>query len=146
MNQELSERKPVTILLVDDDYVDVKGVERALKQLKIPNPLIRAKDGVEALELLRQADSVSRPYLILLDINMPRMNGIEMLAQLRQDRKLASSVVFVLTTSKDDEDRIAAYDQHVAGYIVKRQGGDGFIHIMEMLEHYWRVVEMPCIS
>lgn len=135
--------KPVTILLVDDDDVDAMGVQRALQKLKIVNPLVRARDGLEALELLRTADAVQRPYLILLDLNMPRMNGIEMLNELRQDPALCSSVVFVLTTSQDDQDKFAAYNKNVAGYIVKKHVGDGFMRVMEMLDHYWRVVELP---
>lgn len=138
--------KPVTILLVDDDDVDAMGVERALKKLRIANPIIRARDGREALNLLRQEGAVERPYLILLDINMPRMNGIEMLSELRNDAALSSSVVFVLSTSDDDQDKVAAYSKHIAGYIVKKQVGDGFMRVMEMLDHYWRVVELPVQS
>jgi CheY-like chemotaxis protein len=74
---------------------------------------------------------------------MPRMNGIEMLAELRKDEVLAKSVVFVLTTSQDEQDKVAAYSKNIAGYIVKTQLGDGFIRVMEMLDHYWRVVEFP---
>lgn len=143
MTTEAKQFKEVTVLLVEDDDVDVMGVERALRKLKILNPIVRAKDGLEALELLRDPHAVRRPYVILLDINMPRMNGLEMLAELRDDPRLTSAVVFVLTTSKSDEDKVAAYKQHVAGYIVKSQVGDGFLRIMEMLDHYWRVVELP---
>lgn len=135
--------KPVTILLVEDDDVDAMGVDRAFKKLKIANPVVRARDGLEALTLLRTQGAVTRPFLILLDLNMPRMNGIEMLAELRQDPDLASSVVFVLTTSQDDKDKVAAYAQHVAGYIVKNKVGDGFLSVVQLLDHYWRVVELP---
>ncbi len=144
MNDENKLFKEVTIFLVDDDDIDAMGVQRALKQLKILNPVIRAHDGQEALEMLRAPNKVPRPYMILLDINMPRMNGLEMLDVLRNDPLLASSVVFMLTTSQDDQDRVAAYQQHVAGYIVKRQAGDGFLRVMEMLDRYWRLVELPC--
>lgn len=85
--------KPVSILLVDDDDIDVMGIQRAFTKLKILNPITRARDGAEALELLREG-KLSKPYLILLDINMPRMNGLEMLDALRQDPQLSSSVVF----------------------------------------------------
>lgn len=136
--------KEVTILLVEDDDVDVMAVERAFKRLKIGNSIIRAHDGLEALELLRATPrTVTAPYIILLDINMPRMNGLEMLAELRLDQALSNAVVFVLTTSKDDEDKMLAYRQHVAGYIVKSEVGDGFLRVIEMLDHYWRVVELP---
>ena len=145
MNTNISQSKPVTILLVDDDDVDVMGIERALKKLKIINLIQRARDGTEALEMLRTPGVVARPYLILLDLNMPRMNGIEMLHELRKDSNLSSSVVFVLTTSADDKDKVAAYSKHVAGYIIKKQVGDGFMQVMNMLEHYWRVVELPVV-
>ena len=138
-----AQTKAVTIFLVDDDDVDAMGVQRALQKLKILNPVVRARDGVEGLEKLRAGNAVPRPCLILLDINMPRMNGIEMLTELRKDAALSDSVVFILTTSEDDEDKLRAYDQHVAGYIVKKRVGDGFMRVMEMLDHYWRVVELP---
>jgi len=143
MKTEERPYKEVTILLVDDDDVDVMGVERALKKLKILNPIVRARDGIEGLALLRDPQAVKRPYIVLLDLNMPRMNGQEMLAELRKDSALSSAVVFILTTSKADEDKVEAYQQHVAGYIIKSQVGDGFLRVMEMLDHYWRVVELP---
>jgi len=143
MTTEDRSYKEVTILLVDDDDVDVMGVERAFKKLKILNPIVRAHDGIEGLALLRDPIAVKRPYLILLDLNMPRMNGLEMLAELRKDQVLSSAVVFVLTTSKADEDIVEAYQQHVAGYIIKSQVGDGFLRVVEMLDRYWRVVELP---
>lgn len=143
MTTETRPYKEVTILLVDDDDVDVMGVERALKKLKILNPIVRACDGLEGLALLRDSQAVKRPYIVLLDLNMPRMNGLEMLAELRKDSRLSNAVVFILTTSKADEDKVEAYQQHVAGYIIKSQVGDGFLRVMEMLDHYWRVVELP---
>lgn len=143
MTTETRPYKEVTILLVDDDDVDVMGVQRALKKLKILNPIVRARDGIEGLELLRDPQAVKRPYIVLLDLNMPRMSGLEMLAELRKDSALSSAVVFVLTTSKADEDKVEAYQQHIAGYIIKSQVDDGFLRVMEMLDHYWRVVELP---
>jgi CheY-like chemotaxis protein len=129
--------REVTILLVDDDDVDAIGVVRALKKLKISNPVVRAHDGVEALELLRHPTAIQRPYMVLLDINMPRMNGLEMLAQLRSDPQLVRAVVFVLTTSHEDEDKLGAHEKNVAGYIVKNHVGDGFLRAMELLD-CWR--------
>lgn len=143
MTEETRPYREVTILLIDDDDIDSMGVVRALKRLKILNPVVRARDGAEGLALLRDPLAVRRPYIVLLDLNMPRMNGLEMLKELRSDRALSSSLVFVLTTSKADEDNVAAYKQNVAGYIVKSQVGDGFMRVMEMLDHYWRVVEFP---
>ena len=102
---------------------------------------MRAKDGVEALEMLRQGH-VRKPFIALLDINMPRMNGIDMLSELRADPKLFDSVVFILTTSRDDQDKFEAYKKNVAGYIVKKQVGEAFLSIVEMLGNYWRIVEL----
>lgn len=134
--------KHATILLVEDDDIDAKIVERAFHKLRIANPIIRAKDGVMALELLRDG-TVSRPYIILLDLNMPKMGGLEMLKELRGDKSLNNSIVFVLTTSKDDEDKIAAYNQNIAGYIVKEKLQNGFDELVKLLDYYWRIVELP---
>lgn len=136
----------VSILLVEDDDIDARAVKKALERLRIVNPLYRAKNGVEALEILRgenQAATVIKPYMVLLDLNMPMMGGIEFLQEIRKDEKLHDMVVFVLTTSMADEDRVAAYNEHVAGYIVKSDATSGFLDVMEMLEHYWRIVALP---
>jgi DNA-binding NarL/FixJ family response regulator len=143
MNNEKAQYREVTLLLVDDDDLDVKGMKRALNKLKIANPVVRAKDGEEGLALLRDPEAVKRPYIILLDINMPRMNGIEMLTEVRKDPNLSDAIVFILTTSKSDEDKISSYKLNVAGYIVKSNLDDGFLGVMSMLDHYWRVVELP---
>ncbi|MEM9490599.1 MAG: response regulator [Myxococcota bacterium] len=138
--------KTVHILLVDDDDVDVMAVKRAFRKHRIANPITVARDGIEALAMLREEDgypSVPRPFIILLDINMPRMNGLQFLEELRGDPAIEDSVIFVLTTSRHDEDRIAAYKRHVAGYIVKTDIGNGFMKLVEMLDSYWRVVELP---
>lgn len=134
--------KPAAILLVEDDDIDALSVIRAFSRLKIANPIVRAKDGIEALEILKNQE-IEHPYLILLDLNMPRMGGLELLNTLRNDPSLETSVVFVLTTSKDDEDKLAAYKQHIAGYIVKEKLDDGFEYLVKLLDHYWRLVELP---
>uniref|UniRef100_UPI004048A8DA response regulator n=1 Tax=Shewanella baltica TaxID=62322 RepID=UPI004048A8DA len=133
----------VTILLVDDDDVDYMAVQRAMRQLRLLNPLVRARDGIEALAILTSLNTIKGPYLILLDLNMPRMNGFEFLERIRSDPSLSSSVVFMLTTSSTDEDRMKAYSHHVAGYMVKTDIKDGFNNIFNMLEGYWRIVELP---
>lgn len=135
--------RDVTVLVVDDDDIDVMGIDRAMKSLKIRNPLIRARDGVEGLAMLRDPAIVHKPYVVLLDINLPRMSGLEMLAELRKDEILNPAVVFILTTSKIEEDKLRAYELHVAGYIIKSQVGDGFKRVMEMMDHYWKIVELP---
>ena len=134
--------KTVSILLVDDDDVDAMGVERALNKLRLANPFFRARDGIEGLEMLR-AKAVDQPYMVLLDLNMPRMNGIEMLRELRRDADLRGTVVFVLTTSDEDRDKLATYNEHIAGYIVKTKLDTGFDELLQLLEHYWRLVELP---
>lgn len=138
-----SAARAATILLVEDDDVDAAGVARALKKLNLSNPLIRACNGREGLAILRAANGVAQPYIILLDINMPCMNGLEMLGQLRQGSALASSVVFILTTSNAEQDKMVAYQHQVAGYIVKRQEEGGFMRVMEMLDRYLHVVDLP---
>jgi len=135
----------VYILLVEDDEIDVMAVKRAFRELKIANPLYEASDGVEALELLRNTHgkTIPRPYIILLDLNMPRMGGIEFVKELRADPALKSSIVFVMTTSGAEEDRINAYNLNVAGYVLKHSPGHSFLDAVAMLEHYWRIVEFP---
>ncbi|ABE56879.1 response regulator receiver protein [Shewanella denitrificans OS217] len=134
--------KEVSILLVEDDDIDAMSIERALKKLRLANPYYRAVDGVEGLAILRN-QGVGRPFIILLDLNMPRMNGLEMLVELRKDPKLTDSVVFVLTTSNDDQDRAQAYKEHIAGYIVKSKLDSDFTELLQLLDHYWRLVELP---
>jgi CheY-like chemotaxis protein len=136
----------VSILLVEDDEVDVRAVQRALRDLKILNPLTVATDGIDALDILRGQNGRERlksPYLILLDLNMPRMGGIEFLDELRRDSELTRSLVFVMTTSGDEEDRFRAYDRHVAGYMLKHSPARTFIEAISTLEHYWRIIELP---
>jgi len=135
--------KDVTILMIDDDEVDVMGVQRAFRHAKLENQIVVANDGFDALDKLRDGKSVPRPYLVLLDLNMPRMNGIEFLKEMRRDPKINESIVFVLTTSNDDQDKHKAYRQHIAGYIVKHRTADGFINAAGLLEQYAKIVEFP---
>ncbi len=136
----------ITVLLVEDNDVDVEAIRRAFKKQRIANPIVVAEDGVAALELLRRAPEdrgISRPFLILLDLNMPRMNGLEFLEELRADADLRDSIVFVLTTSKSEQDKVDSYHLNIAGYMVKGQVGEGFLNLVSMLGHYWRVVAFP---
>ena len=132
----------VTLLLVEDDDVDAMTIERSFLKQRIANPIVRAYDGIEALELLR-SNKVSRPLIILLDLQMPRMGGIEFLKELRADENLSELVVFVLTTSKSEEDMLASYRQHIAGYFVKGKSGEQFLDIVNVLDSYWKVVHLP---
>jgi CheY-like chemotaxis protein len=136
----------VSILIVDDDEVDARAVERALRKQRIINPVYTAADGQEGLAMLRGEGGrakVPRPYLILLDLNMPRMNGLQFLKELREDSTLTDSIVFVLTTSQADEDKAAAYGQHIAGYLQKPDSGTGLLQAVQMLERFVLSVQFP---
>jgi len=132
--------KVVTILLVEDDEIDVKALKWAFEKLKIANPVVVARDGVEAWETLQ---TLSRPYLIITDINMPRMNGIELLRKIRQSDEFRDSIVFALTTSNDEQDKIDAYHLNVAGYMLKTDMGTSFTRAIELIDNFWKVVEFP---
>jgi CheY-like chemotaxis protein len=136
----------LSILLVEDDDGDAKAVQRAFLKAKIVNPILRAVDGIEALETLRGTNGRAKPaspYILLVDLNMPRMNGIELVQALRADQTLHHSIVFMLTTSKREEDKLAAYDLNVAGNIVKATAGEDFLNLINLMDCYWRIVELP---
>ncbi|MDJ0679523.1 MAG: response regulator [Xenococcaceae cyanobacterium MO_167.B52] len=140
--------KIINILLVEDDEVDVMNVKRAFKKYKITNPLYIAGNGIEALEMLRSQNNQSsiipeKRRLILLDLNMPKMNGIEFLNEIRNDDNLKRTPVIVLTTSDEDKDRIEAYNLNVAGYILKPVTFTNFAEVMITLNKYWTLCEMP---
>ncbi len=133
----------LNIFLVEDDAIDVMNVKRAFAKNHIANPLFTAGDGVEALEKLRSGDVPRDRRIILLDLNMPRMSGIEFLRELRKDSELASATVIVLTTSNDERDKIDAYNLNVAGYLLKPVTFSNFCEVMTALNKYWTLVEMP---
>jgi len=134
----------MTILLVEDDEVDVMNVKRAFKKNNISNPLVVASNGIEALEVLRSVSPENpRPKIVLLDLNMPRMGGIEFLKEIRQDPELSSLSVFVMTTSNEDSDKIEAFNLNVAGYILKPLSMDRFISAVSTLNSYWTLCEFP---
>jgi CheY-like chemotaxis protein len=133
----------LNILLVDDDEVDVMTVKRAFAKANIANKLFVATDGIEALELLRGTGMPASRRIVLLDLNMPRMNGIEVLREIRADRALQALTVIVLTTSNEDRDRIEAYQLNVAGYLVKPVTFHSFADVMATLNKYWTLMEMP---
>jgi CheY-like chemotaxis protein len=138
--------RTVHILLVEDDRVDAEAITRAFRKVKIANPVCVAPDGVAALQTLRGDGDIPplpRPFLILLDLNLPRMNGIEFLDALRQDPQLHDSIVFVLTTSSAEQDKQAAYAYNIAGYLTKANAGLDFQYLVQMLDYYWCCVEFP---
>lgn len=137
--------KLLHILLVDDDEVDVMNVQRAFKKNNIVNPLYIARNGLEALQMLRGEGDVAVPAerrLILLDLNMPKMNGHEFLRELRADPELRCLTVVVLTTSDDDRDKVEAYELNVAGYILKPVTFTAFVEAMATLNKYWTISEI----
>lgn len=142
----MREPKAVQLLHVEDDDLCLMGLNRAFKAAKIGNPVSFAHDGIEALEMLRGTNGrqrLPRPYLILLDLNMPRMDGIEFLRELRKDEALRRSIVFIMTTSAADADKAKAYDLGVAGYIVKSNPANAFLEATALLDVYCRVIELP---
>lgn len=142
MSERKSEDK-IGILLVEDDQVDVMNVRRAFEKNRITNTLWVARDGVEALEMLERGDVPNERLLVLLDLNMPRMNGIELLREIRSRDTLRHLPVVVLTTSDDERDRIDAYNLNVAGYILKPVTFFNFVEAMATLNKYWTLVELP---
>jgi CheY-like chemotaxis protein len=135
--------RALTILLVEDDEVDVMTVKRAFVKARISNQVFVAQNGVEALALLRGDGIPPSRRLVLLDLNMPRMNGIEFLREVRKDPALATLTVIVLTTSNEDRDRVDAYQLNVAGYLVKPVTFHDFADVMATLNKYWTLMEMP---
>ena len=131
------------IMIVDDDDIDIRVIRRALKNQGIDNVSLIAHDGVEALEMLRAnvGSNGVGPWILLVDINMPRLNGHEFLERLRADEALGDSIVFMLTTSDRDQDKQRAYAQHVAGYIVKSEAGSNFAGLADMLRGFLACVQ-----
>jgi len=142
------EKRVINILLVEDDEIDVMNVRRAFKKSNITNPLYIASNGLEALDMLRGKEGQppaipSDRRLILLDLNMPKMGGIEFLNELRTDENLRLTPVVVLTTSNQDQDRVEAYNLNVAGYLLKPVTFTTFAELMVALNKYWALCEMP---
>jgi CheY-like chemotaxis protein len=136
----------VNILLVEDDEVDVMNVKRAFKKNNVTNPLFVCNNGLEALQFLsgdRDPSITEMPKIILLDLNMPKMGGIEFLREIRKDEKLKNISVFIMTTSNEDKDKVDAYDLNVAGYILKPLSMERFIEAVSTLNNYWKLCEFP---
>ena len=139
----MTDDKALNILLVEDDQVDVMNVRRAFDKNRIANPLFAASDGLEALAMLRDGRVPATRRIVLLDLNMPRMNGIEFLRELRRDPALQLTPVVVLTTSNDERDKVEAYNLNVAGYLLKPVTFVNFVELMAALNKYWTLVELP---
>ncbi len=140
------DRKAIPILVVEDDDGDAKALRRAFQAAKFANPTLRAVDGIDALDTLKGTNGKARlpsAPILLVDMNMPRMNGIEFVKALRADKDLRHSIVFILTTSNRDEDRCAAYDLNVAGYVIKARGAEDFVNLVNLISAYLLIVELP---
>jgi len=135
-------KKPKPILLVEDDNIDAMTVRRAMKDLKVTNELIRVGDGEKALEYLHD-ESTENPCLILLDLNMPKMNGIEFLKIDKADEDLKKIPVVVLTTSDEQRDIVESFELSVAGYMVKSADYSNFVEMIRVINLYWTLSEMP---
>jgi len=136
----------VTVLLVEDDDVDAEAVIRSIRRSQVPVDVVWVEDGVEALEVLRDqhpSERVERPVIVLLDLNMPRMDGFEFLQALRSDPDLRDLVVFVLSTSSADADRMRAYHENIAGYLVKSSIGPQLARLAGLLLSYRTAVTLP---
>lgn len=135
-------RKLKPILLVEDDNIDVMTVRRAFKDLKVTNQLVHVVNGEEALQYLRNEND-KKPCVILLDLNMPKMNGIEFLQVRGEDEELKKIPVVALTTSKEAPDIDESFKLGVAGYIVKPVGYKNFVEAIRTINLYWTLSELP---
>lgn len=133
-------KKPV--LLVEDDQIDVMAIKRAFKVIKITNRLNVANNGEEALAYLRNSEN-EKPCIILLDLNMPKMNGIEFLMIAKQDELLQKIPVVVLTTSREDQDKMDSFSLGIAGYMVKPVDYKRFVEVVKTIDLYWTLSELP---
>lgn len=130
------------ILLVEDDQVDVMTVKRALKEIHVTNPVVNLENGEDALQYLHNPGT-AKPCIILLDLNMPIMNGIEFLQVVKLDAGLKRIPVVVLTTSEEQQDKINSFDLGVAGYMAKPVDYRQFVEVMRTIDAYWTISEVP---
>jgi CheY-like chemotaxis protein len=136
----------LSVLLVEDDDVDAEAVIRSLRRSQAPVDVVWVEDGQEALEVLRGEhgyETVTLPVIVLLDLNMPRMDGFELLRAVRADPALHDLVVFVLSTSAAEADRTRAYHENIAGYLVKSSVGPQFARLARLLLTYRTAVTLP---
>lgn len=136
----MKSKKP--ILLVEDDKVDAMTVRRALKEIKVTNNVILAANGEEAIEYLLKPDS-EMPCIILLDLNMPKMNGLEFMKIAKENEKLRKIPIVVLTTSSEERDRMNSFQNGVAGYMTKPVDYQQFVDVIKTINIYWTLSELP---
>ena len=130
------------ILLVEDDQVDIMTVNRALKEIHVTNPVVSKENGEDALHYLQDPEG-EKPCIILLDLNMPIMNGIEFLQVVKHDNLLKRIPVVVLTTSEEQQDKVNSFNLGVAGYMAKPVDYRQFVEVMRSIDAYWTISEMP---
>lgn len=139
--------KIINILHVEDDEVDAMVMQRALKKTGLNYNYTHAKNGIQALDMLRGTNGhdkiTPRPSIVLLDLNMPQMNGHEFLRELRSDQELKPILVYVLSTSNDDRDRVEAYNNNVAGYVIKPLSLENYVETISAMNNFWRLIELP---
>lgn len=146
MSNAADSDKPVQFMVVDDDEICIMAVKRAMKKLGIENPVSCANNGIQALKILRDSIEEGVPLprsVLLLDLSMPKMGGLELLDELRADPVLKKLVVFVLTTSDSPRDVAAAYEKNIAGYIVKEDLHETLRMALSLLDSYSRLVVLP---
>jgi chemotaxis family two-component system response regulator Rcp1 len=148
--RDLPNAEPIEILLVEDNLGDARLAEEALKESKVRNNLHHVENGVEAMRFLhRQAEyaHVPPPDLILLDLNLPKKDGREVLAEIKEDPELRLVPVVVLTTSEAERDLVKSYDLHANAYIVKPIDLDRFIDVVQAIENFWfTIVKLPQVD
>ncbi|WXR62146.1 response regulator [Peptostreptococcaceae bacterium AGR-M142] len=129
------------IMLIEDDYVDALTIKRAFRDIKVENELTIAEDGEKALEMLN--DMEEYPQVIILDLNMPKLSGVEFLKIIKKDEKLSIIPVVIMTTSKEDEDKLNCYKNGISGYIEKPIDYNEFLEILKIVYDYWMINEFP---
>ncbi len=133
------------ILLVEDDSVDAMTVKRSLKELNVANGLVCTTNGEEALQYLENENN-TKPGVILLDLNMPKMNGLEFLRVVKDNELLRKIPIVVLTTSKEERDVVESFELSVAGYMVKPVDYKKFVEIIRAIDMYWTLSRLPVVN
>lgn len=144
--RESNKFKTVEFMIIDDDEVSVMAIKRAMNQLNLANPILVAQNGLDALEILYKAigeDKTLPPFIITLDLSMPKMGGLEFLDKIRNDPIFNKLVIFVLTTSDAPTDIASAYNKNIAGYIVKENPTESFRDALKLLHDYAQLVVLP---
>jgi chemotaxis family two-component system response regulator Rcp1 len=147
LSVETSNTEPIEILMVEDNVKDARLAEETLRDSKIHNNLYHVKDGVEAMQFLHRQGAYAQaphPDLILLDLNLPRKDGREVLAEIKEDPELRLVPVVVLTTSEAERDLVRTYDLHANAYVVKPIDLDRFVEVVQAIEDFWfAIVKLP---